>query len=70
MIVETAELIEALSIFSKKAQLAVKLNDADNIEGNAVRAHKIMMALSGYIHGYDAEIDKARSIYGKSEGVK
>lgn len=48
--------IQYLKSMAAKAAL---LNDADNVKGNVMKAHKIMLALAAYIPGYDHDIDAA-----------
>lgn len=48
--------IETLRAYAEKAAY---LNDQDQIPGNTVKAHKMLLALAGLNKGYDSAIDAA-----------
>lgn len=50
---------DAVDTLRQWARKAAAFNDADHVKGNTIKAHKILMALAGYLPGYSAEIDGA-----------
>ncbi len=52
-------LVAALETLCDYAREAAALNDADHVRGNAVKAHKMLLALAGLSPRYDARIDRA-----------
>lgn len=65
---DKSELLAALQTMKAWASTAAALNDADHIPGNAVKAHKILLALAGCIPRYDAKIDAAHAAIAKHGG--
>ncbi len=51
----------ALKTFDAVAKEAARLNDADHVKGNSIKAHKLLMAMAGMIPGYRPDIDAARA---------
>jgi enoyl-CoA hydratase/carnithine racemase len=62
------EMLEALQTAVAWAQKAADFNDADNVKGNVMKAHKIMMALAGYIPKYSKDIDDMHAAIKKATG--
>lgn len=59
---EVERLREAGNALVKAAKLAATLNDADYIPGNAMKAHKILLAIAGGRTGYTEGLDKAHEV--------
>lgn len=62
---EKAELVAALVMMRKLADKAASLNDSDHVAGNAIKAHKILCALAGWVRGYMAETDVISALIAK-----